>query len=101
MLFHVGEVPVGVQQRQSAVEAERADYHIGCLADGNAALPQQAVVPPGTYCGVWIQHGNDEKPAQQMLDFCSVQVVYSTLQNLQQDDVADDNRFFSESLLQS
>jgi hypothetical protein len=93
MLFHGRKAAVVVQQRVTAFDAKRADDNVGGLTDGDAQLPQLAAVPGGARGKIGVQHGHKGIPPQSLFNMRGMGLVPGALENVEQDEVADQERF--------
>ena len=93
MFFHRSEVAVIMQQDVAMLDAESADDDVRGLADGDAQRPQLAIIAGGTGREITIEKRYDRIPAQSALDALSMGFVPGTLKDLEQDKIADQQRF--------
>ncbi len=92
MFLHWRKIAIIVQQRVMMFDAEGADDDVGCLADRNAQFPQLAIISRGTRGEGRVQKRHDSVPAQAALDARSMDLVSGALENLKQNEVADQER---------
>ena len=93
MFLHRREIAVIVQQRVAMLDAECADDEVGRLADRDAQLSQLAIVPGGARGEIGIQKRHKSIPAHSAFDARSMSFIPGALKNLEQDEIADQERF--------
>ncbi len=92
MFLHRREITVIVQQRVAMLDAESADDDIGRLADRDAQPPQRAIIPGGARSEIAIQKPHERIPAQSALDARGMGRIPGSLENLEQNEIADQER---------
>lgn len=92
MLLHWREIPVIVQQRVAMLDTEGADDEVGRLADRDAQPPQRTIIPRGVRREIGIQKRHERIPAQSAFDARSMGLIPGALENLEQNEVADQER---------
>lgn len=93
MFRHRCKVAIVVQQRVTVLDAVRADDDVGCLADRDAEFPQLAIVTGGAGGQIGIQKRHYRILAQSAFDARGMGLVSRTLENLEQYEIADEERF--------
>src|ERR1700759_4119292 len=75
------------------LEAKRANDDIRGLADGNAEVPQLAIIPGSLWGEIGVEKRHDIEAAQAAFDARRMSFVAGSLKNFEQNEVADQYRF--------
>ena len=89
MGFHRHKITIIVKQSVAMFDAEGADDDVDCLTDRDAPVSQHAIIPCRSRSELAVQHRHDSIHAQFALDTRRMEFVASTLQDFEQDEIAD------------
>jgi len=92
MFLHGREITVIVQQRVAMLDAEGADDDVGRLRDRDAQAPQRTIIPSGARSEIGVQKRHERIPAQSAFDARGMGPIPGALENLEQNEIADQER---------
>ena len=93
MFLHRREIMVIMQQRAAMLDAEGADDDVGRLADREAQRSQFAIIPGGAAREITVEKWHERISTQSALDALGMSLVPRALKDLEQDEIADQERF--------
>src|SRR5580658_4472108 len=93
MLFHRCEVVVVVKQRMTEFDAKCSDDDVGGLSNRDTEAAELPIIASGGHGKRVVQQSNHRIAAQIALDSGRVTIISRPLQDLEQDQVTDQERF--------
>ncbi len=97
MLLHRRKIAVIVQQGAATFDAKRSDDDVRCLPDRYAEVSQVAIIASGQRGQFVVEERHKGKLAQSPFDPRRMGLVPGALKNLEQNEIADQDRFASDS----